>query len=110
MLMSDTPTPSPAPSPNALRHQLMRVGGTFTMIMAGSGVLPEDVANRIGVPVQTVLNVMNGTAHDVQLSQISNIAAALNAQLMLGVAVPPQQKPADAVTALPVPPAQPIAK
>src|SRR5690242_10499180 len=102
--MSET-APTPTSNPNTLRHQLMRVGGTFTMIMAGSGVLPEEVANRIGIPVQTVLNVMNGTAHDVQLSQLSNIAAALNANLMLGVSVPPTQRPADAVSAVPVPPA-----
>jgi hypothetical protein len=82
----------------------MRVGGTFTMIMAGSGVMPEDVANRIGIPVQTVLNVMNGTHLDVPVTQLSNIAAALNAQLALAVVMPAQPKPNDAVPAIPTPP------
>lgn len=92
------------PSATALRHQLMRIGGTFTVIMANAGVLPEDVANRVGIPVQTVLNVMNGTAHDVQLSQISNIAQALGSQLMLGIQPVKAQADANAIPATPVAP------
>lgn len=95
--MPDTP-----PNINALRHQLMRVGGSFTMIMANSGVLPEDVATRVALPLPVILNIMNGTHMDVQVSQMANVAQALGTQLMLGIQ--PIKPPVDpsAVPATPV--------
>lgn len=84
-----------------VRQQLMRIGGTFSMIMGGSNLMPEEVASSLGVPVEQITKLMTGSDLDVPISILSRLATTLGSSLMIGVSVPQKQaaQPADLVKA-----------
>lgn len=90
--MSDQITPAPAKTTDrVLRQQLMRIGGTLTMVMAGANITPEELAVHTGVPEADVLKVLTGSTLDISVAQFAKLAGTLGVSIVLGAHVPPPQ-------------------
>lgn len=87
--------PDAKPKIDPTRQMLMRIGGTFTILMARAGFTPEAVsqAGMNYISVDEMHKIMVGADVDVPVSKLAFLAGQLNVPLVLGVNMPPQSGP-----------------
>lgn len=84
---------------------LMRVGGTFTVIMAGAGFTPEEVAakNPGLISEDELLKIMTGSDPTVPVATLAQVAEIFGATLVVSLSLQSGAPAAPSVVATPQP-------
>lgn len=81
------------PADPALRQTLLVIGVQLGMLMLNNRTTPEEVAQKMGVPVEIVYAVMTGCKEDIGLRSLSDLAKMLKGNLLIQLASPGPQTP-----------------
>jgi hypothetical protein len=81
--------PDAAPSLDpALRQALLGVGVQAGMLMMRANTTPEEVAAKVGLPLDLVLSMMTGREPDIGIRAMATIAKHLGGQLVIQLQTP----------------------
>jgi predicted transcriptional regulator len=66
-----------------LRAALLNVGVQAGVLMLRAGTTPEDVAKRVGLPADTIYQIMTGREEDIGIRALNALAKLLNGKLII---------------------------
>jgi hypothetical protein len=72
-----------APNDPMLRSALLNVGVQAGVLMLRSNTTPEEVARRVGLPADTIYQIMTGREEDIGVRALNALAKLLNGKLVV---------------------------
>lgn len=79
---------APQAADKALRRPLVGLGGQILLLLANKDILPEELAQTAGIPVEIMADIGMGKCFDLTIGQFCKIASALGCVAAIQLQVP----------------------